>query len=246
MGGISACARCATCSLTGTDAASSAARTTFPSTFATNCAGFKTAVSCLDADNGLSIFRNGPGPKLNWSLLCPGRNRTCWALCAAHGGYLPFCEVEWGGITGWASSCRISDMEQFPSPQLLQPQAPQPANALTCSATNISIQPESTMEWSDRASGQSPCRMELACHHKVNGQLFDRTEQYRISAFIRIKATPELLLGGRAGKDPERADTGHLWDNAGVWMYEEHMAFRDGQPGKLGTPPATCQPVGQQ
>ena len=35
--------------------------------------------------------------------------------------YLPFCEVEWRGITGWASSCCIPNMEETPSPPELPP-----------------------------------------------------------------------------------------------------------------------------
>ena len=72
--------------------------------------------------------------------------------------------------------------------------------------------------------------------HKINGQLFDRTEQYRISAFHQDQSgSPSYFWEGVLGKDPNVLMTGHLWQNAGVWMYEEHMAFRDGQPGKLAT-----------
>lgn len=34
--------------------------------------------------------------------------------------------------------------------------------------------------------------------------------------------------------------TGHLWQNAGVWLYDEHQTFKDGRPATLATPPVMC------
>jgi hypothetical protein len=39
--------------------------------------------------------------------------------------------------------------------------------------------------------------------------------------------------------------TGHLWLNAGVWLYNEFISFRDhSQPVKAATPTIMCQPTG--
>ena len=118
----------------------------------------------MNADNGYLNIRHGPGPKYELVTTMPLGEKGLVGRCVPlDGGYLPFCEVEWGGVTGWASSCCISDMEHFPSPQQLQPQAPQAANELSLFCTNMSIC-RIPREWSDRASGQSSCRMELACY----------------------------------------------------------------------------------
>jgi hypothetical protein len=203
----------------------------------------------VNADDGYLNIRNGPGPKYGLVTAMPlGETGLVGRCVPLDGGYLPFCEVEWRGSTGWASSCCISDMEQSPSPQQLQPQAPQAANELSLFCTNISDSSQNPrrngviVRAVNRRAGWS-----LRVIHKINGQLFDRTEQYRISAFHQDQSgPPSYFWDGVLGKDPNVLMTGHLWQNAGVWMYEEHIAFRDGQPGKLATPPTTCQPVGQQ
>lgn len=212
--------------------------------------GAKRPFRVVNADDGYLNIRKGPGPKYELVTTMPlGETGLVGRCVPVGGGYLPFCEVEWRGITGWASSCCISDMEQSPTlPQQPQPPAPQAANELSLFCTNVS---ESTQNPEgdgvivravNRRAGWS-----LHVIHKINGQLFDRNVQYQISAFHQDQSgPPSYFWEGVLGKDPNVLMTGHLWQNAGVWMYEEHMAFRDGQPGKLATPPTMCQRVGQQ
>jgi hypothetical protein len=38
--------------------------------------------------------------------------------------------------------------------------------------------------------------------------------------------------------------TGHLWLNAGVWLYNEFISYRNNsQPVKAATPTTMCQPT---
>ena len=70
-----------------------------------------------DADDGYLNLRSGPGMTYDVIAQMPvgttGLMGTCVPLA---GGYLPFCEVEWNGKHGWASSCCIADVEQSTAP----------------------------------------------------------------------------------------------------------------------------------
>ena len=210
--------------------------------------GSKRPFRVVNADDGYLNIRNGPGPKYELVTTMPLGEMGLVGRCVPlDGGYLPFCEVEWKGVTGWASSCCISDMEQSPSPQQLQPQAPQAANELSLFCTNNLDSSQNHRDGVIVRAVNRHAVWSLRVIHMINGQSFDRTEQYRISAFHHNQSgPPSYFWDGVLGKDPNVLMTGHLWQNAGVWMYEEHIAFRDGQPGKLATPPTTCQPGGQR
>jgi hypothetical protein len=78
--------------------------------------------------------------------------------------------------------------------------------------------------------------------HKVNGRLYDRTTQYEdVSLKEDPSGFPSYFWEGLMIKDQNVVMTGHLWENAGVWLYDEHQAFRDGSPTKLATPPVMCE-----
>jgi hypothetical protein len=78
--------------------------------------------------------------------------------------------------------------------------------------------------------------------HKVSGQLYDRTDQYKLLGLNQnSNGLPSYFWEGFLIKDPNVVMTGHLWQNNSVWLYDEHQGFRDGSPGKLATPPVMCQ-----
>jgi hypothetical protein len=80
--------------------------------------------------------------------------------------------------------------------------------------------------------------------HKVSGQHYDRTDQYKLLSLNQTSnGFPSYFWEGFLIKDPNVVMTGHLWQNNGVWLYDEHQAFRDGSPGKLATPPVMCQSI---
>jgi uncharacterized protein YraI len=94
----------------------------------------------VDASDGILNIRSGPGPQFEIVATMP-LGATGWVgrCVPLDGGWKPFCEVEWQGVKGWASSCCMADLEpatrppQQPSqhqPQQSQPlESPQQKNA---------------------------------------------------------------------------------------------------------------------
>ena len=82
--------------------------------------------------------------------------------------------------------------------------------------------------------------------HKTSGQLHDRNQQYDVFAFRRDEnGIRGYYWDGVLIKDQNVMMTGHLWLNAGVWLYNEFISFRDhSQPVKAATPTIMCQPTG--
>jgi hypothetical protein len=67
--------------------------------------------------------------------------------------------------------------------------------------------------------------------HKTSGQLHDRNQQYDVFAFRRDEnGIRGYYWDGVLIKDQNVMMTGHLWLNAGVWLYNEFISFRDQQP----------------
>lgn len=72
------------------------------------------------SDDGFLNIRKGPGPEYDVITTMPSGETGTAGQCVSvqsNSSYLPFCEVEWRGITGWASSCCIPDAEQAASTQ---------------------------------------------------------------------------------------------------------------------------------
>jgi hypothetical protein len=69
----------------------------------------KRPFQVVNADDGHLNIRKGPGPNYDLVAEMPlGETGLVGKCVPVDGGYLPFCEVEWRGTTGWASSCCIS------------------------------------------------------------------------------------------------------------------------------------------
>jgi hypothetical protein len=64
------------------------------------------------ADNGFLELRSGPGVAYSMIAQMPVGTAGVVGNCVpVETGYLPFCEVEWNGKHGWASSCCMADVE---------------------------------------------------------------------------------------------------------------------------------------
>jgi hypothetical protein len=77
--------------------------------------------------------------------------------------------------------------------------------------------------------------------HKVSGKLYDRAAQYKLLHLTQTPdGNPSYYWEGEMLKDPNVVMTGHLWQNAGVWLYDEHQSYKDRRPVFLATPPVMC------
>jgi hypothetical protein len=196
--------------------------------------GSKRPFRVVNATDGYLNIRNGPGLDYESKAKMPLGAMGLAGSCVPVGeGFLPYCEVEWQGKPGWASSCCMAYTdESSPNLSLLciiesgRGRNPQ-GDGIIVKAT------EARAGWS------------LHVVHKVGGQLHDRNVQYEVFAFRQDQNRQSYYWDGVLAKDHNVLMTGHLWRNAGVWLYNEYVSFRDGsQAVKLATPPVTCQPTG--
>jgi hypothetical protein len=75
-----------------------------------------------NADNGYLNLRSGPGVTYGVIAQMPvGTTGLIGNYVPLDGGYVPFCEVEWNGQRGWASSCCMAELGQ-PTPVQAPPQ----------------------------------------------------------------------------------------------------------------------------
>ena len=197
--------------------------------------GSKRPFHVVNADNGYLNIRNGPGPKYELVTTMPlGETGLVGRCVPLDVGYLPFCEVEWRGIKGWASSCCMAYTDESSSNLSLF--------CITESGRGRNPQSDGIIVQATEArAGWS-----LHVVHKVGGQLHDRNVQYEVIAFRQDQNRQSYYWDGVLAKDRNVLMTGHLWRNAGVWVYNEYVSFRDGsQPVKLATPPVTCRPTAE-
>jgi predicted aspartyl protease len=75
--------------------------------------GAKRPFRVVDASDGFLNIRNGPGPTYEAIAKMPlGATGLVGRCTPLDGGWKPFCEVEWQGVSGWASSCCMADLEE--------------------------------------------------------------------------------------------------------------------------------------
>ncbi len=75
--------------------------------------GPKRLFRVVDASDGFLQIRNGPGPTFQEVAKMPlGATGLVGRCVPLGGGWLPFCEVEWQGVTGWASKCCMAELEE--------------------------------------------------------------------------------------------------------------------------------------
>jgi hypothetical protein len=127
--------------------------------------GVKRRFRVVSADGYLNI-RKGPGPEYDVVTVMRSGETGTVGRCVpvqANSNYLPFCEVEWRGITGWASSCCIPDVEQAPSTQ--------PIKGLSLFCTNKSDNtqnPEGDGVFAQTVDSSAGWRTHVV--HKTSGQ----------------------------------------------------------------------------
>jgi hypothetical protein len=185
----------------------------------------------VNADDGHLNIPMGPG--LNYDVVAEmplGETGLVGKCVRLDGGYLPFCEVEWRGTTGWASSCCISVQQPAVS-----------ANGLNLFCANKSYPGDDDGVIVQATKSNAGWRLHVI--HKVSGQFYDRNVQYQIFAYRQSKSGPSnYYLDGVLIKDRNVLMTGHLWLNSSVWFYNEYVSFQDGsQPVKTATSTIACQ-----
>lgn len=76
-----------------------------------------------DSDEDFFLtMRSGPGPQYGVIAKMPKGATVLVGRCIPlGGGWKPVCEVEWQGITGWASSCCMVDLQAGFGPQRTGP-----------------------------------------------------------------------------------------------------------------------------
>jgi hypothetical protein len=68
----------------------------------------------VDASDGSLNIRNGPGPTYQEIAKMPlGATALVGRCVTPEGGWKPFCEVEWQGVRGWASSCCMAELFSY-------------------------------------------------------------------------------------------------------------------------------------
>jgi hypothetical protein len=157
----------------------------------------KRPFQVVNADEGHLNIRKGPG--LNYDLVAEmplGETGLVGKCVPLDSGYLPFCEVEWRGTTGWASSCCISVQQPAVS-----------ANGLNLFCANKSSPGPGYDDGVIVQATKSNAGWRLHVIHKASGQFYDRNVQYEVFAFGQSNGgPPELLLGRRANQRPKCAD----------------------------------------
>jgi hypothetical protein len=67
----------------------------------------------VDVSDGFLQIRNGPGPTYQETANMPlGAIALVGRCVPLDGGWKPFCEVEWQGVSGWASLCCMAELEE--------------------------------------------------------------------------------------------------------------------------------------
>ena len=75
--------------------------------------GPKRPFRVVDASDGFLNIRNGPGPTYQEIAKMPlGATGLVGRCVPLDGGWKPFCEVEWQGVSGWASTCCMAELEE--------------------------------------------------------------------------------------------------------------------------------------
>src|SRR5262249_15021285 len=73
--------------------------------------GPKRPFDVVDASEGFLSIRNGPGTTYQEIAKMPlGANGLVGHCVRLQGGWKPFCEVDWQGWSGWASSCCMAEL----------------------------------------------------------------------------------------------------------------------------------------
>ena len=194
--------------------------TTTPAAATANYAGAETAVPRRGCVRGLSKHPEWPRPNVSRNcgdaLGATGLVGRCVRL---EGGWKPFCEVEWQGVSGWASSCCMAELgEMTPFSYrvtqnlILRSMADKSSwNLLTNYAPNDYIPEGTRFTWKSRpdagncaagSGGEVWCRLTYTHDGGI------RTEGWVSAHFMRSTITGMLLACLFQNPDPDCADDG--------------------------------------
>jgi hypothetical protein len=169
----------------------------------------------VDVSDGFLQIRNGPGPTYQEIAKMPlgatGLVGRCVPLDAP---WKPFCEVEWRGVSGWASSCCMAELEettQFSyrvTQNLILRSGPDKSswNMLTNYAPNDYIPEGKTLTWKrrpDAGNCTSGRGGEVWCQLTYTHDGGIRTDGWISAHFLRSTATEMLLSCLFQTRDPD-------------------------------------------
>jgi S1-C subfamily serine protease len=73
----------------------------------------KHPIRIVNASTGYLNLRSGPGTSFQQIASIPEGSTVLVGRCVKPEGLLPFCEVEWQGKSGWASSCCMAELFSY-------------------------------------------------------------------------------------------------------------------------------------
>ena len=180
--------------------------------------GPKRPFHVVDASEGFLSIRNGPGTTYQELTKMPlGATGLVGRCVRLQGGWKPFCEVEWQGVSGWASSCcmaEVGEPTQFTyrvTQNLILRSNPDKSswNMLTNVEPNDFIPEGTRFTWKSRPEdctagigGEVWCRLTYTHDGGI------RTEGWVSAHFMRSTITGMLLACLFLNPDPDCADDG--------------------------------------
>jgi hypothetical protein len=182
--------------------------------------GSKRLFRVVDASDGFLEIRNGPGPTYPEIAKMPqgatGLKGRCVPL---DGGWKVFCEVEWQGVSGWASSCCMAQFEETTQysyrviQNLILRSGPDKSssNMLTNYAPNDYIPAGTIFTWKKPSDGGT-CTGghggEIWCRLTYTHDNGIRTDGWVSAHFFRSTTSQILLACLFQNPDPNCADDG--------------------------------------
>ena len=178
--------------------------------------GPKRPFHVVDASEGFLSIRNGPGTTYQEVTRMPlGANGLVGHCVRLQGGWKPFCEVEWQGWSGWASSCCMAELgepTQFSyrvTQNLILRSNPDKSswNMLTNYAPNDYIPEGKKFTWKSRpdncaagSGGEVWCQLSYIHDGGI------RTDGWVSAHYLRSTITGMLLACLFQNPDPDCAD----------------------------------------
>jgi hypothetical protein len=177
--------------------------------------GPKRPFHVVDASEGFLNIRNGPGPTYQEIAEMPlGATGLLGRCVRLGGGWKPFCEVEWQGVSGWASCCmaELGEPTQFTyrvTQNLILRSNPNKStwNMLANYAPKDFIPEGTRFTWKSRpddcAAGSDG---EVWCHLTYTHDGGIRTDGWVSAHFVRSTITRTLLACLFQNPDPDCSD----------------------------------------
>jgi hypothetical protein len=165
----------------------------------------------LNASTGYLNLRSGPGTSFQQIASIPEGSTVLVGRCVKPEGLLPFCEVEWQGKSGWASSCCLAELFSYLVTQnLMLRSAPDKhsGNVLSDYAPKDYIPEGTIFTWTNRPDAN-------VCTAGSGGEIWCRlsydhdgiTSQGWVSAHFLRSTTDQMFLACLfQNPDPECTD----------------------------------------